>query len=88
MRRDIQRQLDILYRAMLELYPLNFEEFKTKVVDQEENFQGIGIILNEGLYAFEKLNFEQQAPQQTTQETTNDNQETTVPENQTPTSTY
>ena len=88
MSQHVQTTLDDLYKAMLELYPLNFEEFKTKIVDQEENFQGIGIILNEGLYAFEKLNFEQQAPQQTTQETTNDNQETTVPENQPSTSTY
>tara|TARA_A100001391_G_scaffold200083_1_gene184056 strand:+ start:4259 stop:4525 length:267 start_codon:yes stop_codon:yes gene_type:complete len=84
----IQRTLEDLYKAMLEVYPLNFEEFKTKVVDQEENFQGIGIILTEGLYAFENLDFEQQAPQQTTEETTNDNQETTVSEDQTPTGTY
>ena len=84
MRRDIQEELSKLYKAMLELYPINFEEFKTKVVDQKENFQGIGIILKEGLYAFENLNFEQQAPQ----ETTDDNQETTVSQNETPTSTY
>ena len=81
---NVQETLEALYKAMLELYPLNFEEFKTKVVDQEENFQGIGIILNEGLYAFENLGFEQQAPQ----ETTNDNQETTVSENGSQTSTY
>ena len=80
----IQETLELLYKTMLEMYPLNFEEFKTRIAEQDENFQGVALILTEGLYAFEEPRFEQQL----TQETTNDNQETTVSENDTPTSSY
>ena len=84
MSNHIQQGLQDLYKAMLELYPLDFEEFKTKVAEQDPDFQGVAIILREGLYAFENLNFEEE----TTQETTNDNQETTVPPDENPSSTY
>ena len=84
MSNHIQQGLQDLYKAMLELYSLNFEEFKTKVAEQDPNFQGVAIILREGLYAFENLNFEEE----TTQETTNDNQETTVSSDENPPSTY
>ena len=80
---NIQETLGNLYRTMLSLYPLSYEEFKTKLAEQDPNFQGIAEILSEGLYAFEKLNFEE-----TTQEITNDNQETTVPPNENTPSTY
>jgi len=84
MSNHIQQGLQDLYKAMLELYPLNFEEFKTKVAEQDPDFQGVAIILREGLYAFENLNFEEE----TTQEATNDNQETTVSSDENPSSTY
>ena len=57
MSNHIQQGLQDLYKAMLELYPLDFEEFKTKIAEQDPNFQGVAIILREGLYAFENLNF-------------------------------
>jgi hypothetical protein len=84
MSNHIQETLNDLYKTMLEMYPLNFEEFKTKVVEQDPNFQGVAVILREGLYAFENLNFEEEI----TQETTNDNQETTVSPDENPSSTY
>ncbi|QDP62131.1 MAG: hypothetical protein GOVbin1807_130 [Prokaryotic dsDNA virus sp.] len=82
MSNKIQDEMNELYKSMLNLYPLSYEEFKTKEAEQDPNFQGVAIILREGLYAFEKLDFEE------TQETINDNQETTESENETPTSTY
>ena len=79
---NIQQTLNELYKAMLGMYSWKLEEYKTKDAKQDPNFQGVAVILREGLYAFEKLDFEE------TQETTNDNQETTESPDETPPSTY
>ena len=76
-----------LYEAMLEIQSMELEQFRTKITEQDPKFQGVAVILNEGLYAFENLNFEEQreqpqiqtlslSPESTTTENTNDNQQT------------
>jgi len=84
----IKQNLKDIYERMLEIQSMDLEQFRTKITDQDPNFQGIAVILKEGLYAFEKLNFEEQMPEpqvqpasfspenSTTTENTNDNQQT------------
>ena len=85
----IKQNLKNIYERMLEIQSMDLEQFRTKITEQDPNFQGIAVILNEGLYAFEKLNLEEQMPElqvqpvsfspensTTTTENTNDNQQT------------
>ncbi len=97
---EIENSFHSLYKLMLITYSNSYEEFKTKTVEQDEDFQGVAEILKEGLYAFERLNFEESVQQnqiqplslqqgQTQQiETNNDNQEVTTTQNTNTTSTY
>ena len=83
----IKQNMKNLYEAMLEIQSMELEQFRTKITEQDPKFQGVAVILNEGLYAFENLNFEEQleqsqiqtlslSPDSTTTENTNDNQQT------------
>ena len=82
----IKQTLKNLYEAMLDIQSMELEQFRTKITEQDPKFQGVAIILNEGLYAFENLSFEEQIEQpqiqalslspETTTENTNDNQQT------------
>ena len=83
----IKQTMKNLYEAMLEIQSMELEQFRTKITEQDPKFQGVAVILNEGLYAFENLNFEEQreqpqiqtlslSPESTTTENTNDNQQT------------
>ena len=78
----IKQTLKSVYEAMLDLQSMDLEQFRTKITEQDPNFQGVAVILNEGLYAFENSSFEQQvqtlslSTDATTTESTNDNQQT------------
>jgi len=78
----IKQTLKSVYEAMLDLQSMDLEQFRTKITEQDPNFQGVAVILNEGLYAFENSSFEQQVQtlslptDATTTESTNDNQQT------------
>ena len=60
----VKQAMLTLYEAMLEVYSMDLESFKTKITEQDPKFQGAAKILNEGLYAFENLDFEEPAPDQ------------------------
>ena len=84
----IKQNLKNLYEAILDIQSMELEQFRTKITEQDPKFQGIAVILNEGLYAFEKLTAEQQTTESqvqtlslsaetgTTIENINDNQQT------------
>ena len=85
---SIKQNLKNLYETMLDIQSMNLEQFRTSMAEQDPKFQGIALILNEGLYAFENLNFEEESPvseietlsstqsSAPTTENTNDNQQT------------
>ena len=41
---EIQDEMNELNKNMLNLYPLSYEEFKTKEAEQDPSFQGVAII--------------------------------------------